>query len=118
MKVNEIGFLENILSQFGEAHNLLAKTKLSKEDYNPISALLAEAKIDLFNYYNQKKGETPREDGEWISVERLREIRNHLYEQVPTGSVDSLAILAAIGRHLKYFDSIIDSFPPHPKNKL
>ncbi len=47
--------LEDIMSQFGEAHNMLAKTSLSKDEYQPISSLLATAKIGLFNIYNELK---------------------------------------------------------------
>lgn len=50
----------------------------------------------------------------WVSVEELRRIRNHLYEQVPTGETDAFSVLAAIGRHLKYVDNIIDSLPSAP----
>lgn len=47
--------LESVMSKFGEAHNMLARTKLSKEDYQPISSLLATAKIELFNIYYELK---------------------------------------------------------------
>jgi hypothetical protein len=40
------------LHQLGEAHTLLARTKLLPEEYNPISGLLAEAKITLFKFQN------------------------------------------------------------------
>ena len=47
--------LESCMSKFGEAHNMLARTKLSKEDYQPISTLLASAKVELFNIYYELK---------------------------------------------------------------
>lgn len=47
--------LESIMSKFGEAHSMLARTKLSKEEYQPISSLLATAKVELFNYYYELK---------------------------------------------------------------
>jgi len=52
---NNIYKLESIMSKFGEAHNMLARTKLSKEEYQPISSLLATAKVELFNYYYELK---------------------------------------------------------------
>ena len=51
----QIEKLEEIMLGFGEAHNLLAKTSLSKEEYQPISGLLAKAKVELFNFYNAHK---------------------------------------------------------------
>ncbi len=47
--------LEDCMSKFGEAHNLLAKTDLHMDKYKPISALLSKAKIELFNVYNELK---------------------------------------------------------------
>lgn len=55
----QIKVLENIMSDFGEAHNMLAKTKLDSKEYNPISHKLAEAKIQLFNFYNTLKNSNP-----------------------------------------------------------
>jgi len=43
------------MSKFGEVHNMLARTNLSKEDYQPISSLLATAKVELFNIYYELK---------------------------------------------------------------
>jgi len=54
-KENDIRQLEIIMSKFGEAHNLLAKTKLPKEQYNPISNLMATAKAQLFFLYQRLK---------------------------------------------------------------
>lgn len=51
----EIKNMEDILLHFNEAHNMLAKTSLSKEEYQPISGLLAKAKVELFNFYNEHK---------------------------------------------------------------
>lgn len=51
----EIEKLSGIMSKLGEAHNMLAKTSLSKEEYQPISGLLASAKVELFNFYNEHK---------------------------------------------------------------
>lgn len=47
--------LESVMSKFGEAHNMMARTKLSKEDYQPISSLMAKAKVELFNIYYELK---------------------------------------------------------------
>lgn len=49
---------EDAMSKLGEAHNLLAKTKLPTEEYQPISSLMATAKVELFNIYNEIKNET------------------------------------------------------------
>ena len=54
-KPNVVRRLESCMSKFGEAHNMLARTKLSKEDYQPISTLLASAKVELFNIYYELK---------------------------------------------------------------
>lgn len=54
-KPNVVRRLESCMSKFGEAHNMLARTKLSKEDYQPISTLLASAKVELFNIYYEFK---------------------------------------------------------------
>ena len=51
----EIEKLSGIMSMFGEAHNMLAKTSLPKEEYQPISTLLASAKVELFNFYKEHK---------------------------------------------------------------
>lgn len=48
---------EECMSQLGEAHNLLAKTNLSKKEYEPISGLLAKAKVELFKIYYGFKNE-------------------------------------------------------------
>lgn len=49
---------EECMSQLGEAHNMLAKTSLSKKEYNPISGLLSKAKVGLFKiYYDFKNDE-------------------------------------------------------------
>jgi hypothetical protein len=55
IKPNVVRRLESCMSKFGEAHNMLARTKLSKEDYQPISTLLASAKVELFNIYYELK---------------------------------------------------------------
>ncbi len=47
--------LEDCMSKFGEAHNLLAKTDLHMDKYKPISVLLSKAKVELFNVYNELK---------------------------------------------------------------
>ncbi len=47
--------LESVMSKFGEAHNMMARTKLSKEDYQPISSLMSKAKVELFNIYYELK---------------------------------------------------------------
>ena len=52
---NVVRRLEDIMSKFGEVHNMLARTNLSKEDYQPISSLLATAKVELFNIYYELK---------------------------------------------------------------
>jgi len=53
-----IEILKDIMTEFIEAHNMLSKTLLSSEDYNPISFKLAHAKIKLSNFtilYKNKK---------------------------------------------------------------
>lgn len=44
--------LESAMAKFGKAHDMLARTKLSSHEYQPISSLLSHAKVELFNYYN------------------------------------------------------------------
>ena len=51
----DLDLLQEILLTFGEAHDLVAKSTLPKEEYNPISALLAKGKVDLFEFYNRIK---------------------------------------------------------------
>ena len=51
----QINKLNSIMSKFGEAHNMLARTSLSKKEYQPISSLLATAKVELFNFYLEIK---------------------------------------------------------------
>ncbi len=52
--------IESAMRKFGEAHILLSKSKLDKKEYNPISNLLSEAKVDLFNFYwNEKNKPQP-----------------------------------------------------------
>lgn len=46
-----IEVLKDIMLKFGNAHDMLAKSKLTKEEYQPISSLLAKGKIELFNFY-------------------------------------------------------------------
>lgn len=50
-KIDILRSLENCISKFGEAHNMMARTKLPKEEYQPISSLMATAKVELFNLY-------------------------------------------------------------------
>ena len=52
---NVVRRLEDIMSKFGEAHNMMARTKLSTEEYQPISSLMATAKVELFNIYYELK---------------------------------------------------------------
>lgn len=47
----QIECLNSIMLKFGKAHNLLAKTSLSKKEYQPISSLMTTAKVELFNFY-------------------------------------------------------------------
>lgn len=49
--------LEAIMTKFGEAHILLARTRLPTDEYQPISSLLAEAKVELFKFYSKFKKE-------------------------------------------------------------
>lgn len=56
-KPNVMRRLEDVMLQLGEVHNMLARTPLSKEHYNPISAKFAIAKVELFNIYNELKNE-------------------------------------------------------------
>lgn len=56
-KPNVVGRLEDIMSKFGEAHNMMARTKLSTEEYQPISSLMATAKVELFNIYYELKNQ-------------------------------------------------------------
>lgn len=52
---SDLDLLQEILLTFGEAHDLIAKSSLPKEEYNPISGLLAKGKMDLFEFYNRVK---------------------------------------------------------------
>ena len=45
--------LNEILIQLSEAHNLLAKSSLHIKEYMPISNILSEVKIELFNINNK-----------------------------------------------------------------
>ena len=49
--------LSDVMPKFGKIHDMLAKTSLSKKEYNPISLSFAEAKVELFNTYLQAKEE-------------------------------------------------------------
>jgi len=53
--------LEDVMSQLGEVHNMLARTPLSKDSYQPISSKFAIAKVELFNIYNELKNEITNE---------------------------------------------------------
>lgn len=57
IKPNVVRRLEDIMSKFGEAHNMMARTKLSTEEYQPISSLMATAKVELFNIYYELKNQ-------------------------------------------------------------
>lgn len=54
---NVVRRLEDVMSKFGEAHNMMARTKLPKEEYQPISSLMATAKVELFNIYYELKNQ-------------------------------------------------------------
>lgn len=55
-KLNDIIIgIEDAMLKFGEAHDLLAKTKLTTKEYQPISTLLSDAKTILFNSYLELK---------------------------------------------------------------
>ena len=54
-KVEVVKGIESCMHKFGDAHTMLAKTSLSEDEYNPISHLLADAKVELFKIYNQIK---------------------------------------------------------------
>lgn len=58
----EIEKLSGIMSKLGEAHNMLAKTSLSKEEYQPISTLLASAKVELIKFYKERKATNCRNE--------------------------------------------------------
>jgi len=60
--VELIEILESAMTDFGEAHNLLAKSTLPREEYNPISGLLAKAKVELFKVYRSLKSQPIKED--------------------------------------------------------
>lgn len=53
----------NIMSELGEVHNMLARTHLNSEIYNPISTKFASAKVQLFNLYNKIKSTHPALEG-------------------------------------------------------
>lgn len=57
IKPNVVRRLEDIISKFGEAHNMMARTKLSTEEYQPISSLMATGKVELFNIYYELKNQ-------------------------------------------------------------
>ncbi len=52
--------VEYIMPELGEVHNMLARTSLSKEEYQPISTKLAEVKLELFKMYQELKEATKR----------------------------------------------------------
>lgn len=56
-KPNVVCRFEECMQQLGEAHNMLAKTSLSKKEYEPISGLLAKAKVELFKIYYDFKND-------------------------------------------------------------
>jgi hypothetical protein len=50
--------IEYIMPELGEVHNMLARTSLSKSEYQPISTKLAEVKVELFKLYQELKDAT------------------------------------------------------------
>jgi hypothetical protein len=81
----EIEKLSGIMSKFGEAHNMLAKTSLSKEEYQPISGLLAKAKVELFNFCNDHKAALQNK----VSDMTKKEIEKLSKEKYPKGYITS-----------------------------
>lgn len=50
VKVEE---LESVMMQLGQAHDMLAKTKLTPNEYQPISSILATVKVELFKLHKK-----------------------------------------------------------------
>ena len=50
-----------VMLMLGGAHDMLARTKLETKDYQPVSSLLAKAKVKLLNLYTELKS-TPIND--------------------------------------------------------
>ena len=98
----EIRNLEDILLRFGEAHNMLAKTSLSKEEYQPISTLLASAKVELFKFYNGHKAALQNK----VSDEE-KQARIDLLEPINT-------IKDLLYEYGKYFSNFYKSGNPYP----
>lgn len=48
---------EVVMAKLGKAHDLMAKSSLSQKEYDPIIELMAKAKVELFNLYNELKNE-------------------------------------------------------------
>lgn len=98
---DEFEKLSGIMSKLGEAHNMLAKTSLSKEEYQQISGLLAKAKDELFNFYNEHKAaalqnkvsdEEPNKDDIIKEAKRLWNIPN---------KVEAVKLVMKLGYSLK-----------------
>jgi hypothetical protein len=47
--------IEYIMPELGEVHNMIARTSLSKSEYQPISTKLSEIKVELFKLYQELK---------------------------------------------------------------
>lgn len=47
--------LSDVMPKFGKVHDMIARTPLSKKEYQPISTLLSEAKVELYNAYLEAK---------------------------------------------------------------
>lgn len=68
---------ESIMSELGEVHNMLARTHLNSEIYNPISTKFANAKVELFNLYNKLQSTHPALEGKEKCIDFALWIRNN-----------------------------------------
>lgn len=77
----ERNMLLAVMEKFGRAHNMLAKTPLRSDFYTPISQLLAQAKIELFQFYQSYyKSQPSIESGERGEVERLKGLIENIFK--------------------------------------
>jgi hypothetical protein len=44
--------MEEIMRKLGDVHVMMARTRLPPLEYHPISSLMTEAKVELFDLYN------------------------------------------------------------------
>jgi len=59
---------ESAMMQLGDAHTMLARTTMASKDYDPISGLMAKAKVTLFNLLRSDESTPPPAD---VDVDQL-----------------------------------------------